>query len=523
MITALLVALALGAPPAPQPTPPSDSLPDGLPRGERLVLDNGLVVVLVPQAGNPYLSVQLAFRAGAGADPAELAGLASLTGRLLTAGVDTGAARQPSAPVRLDEAALANELARLGGWIGVDVGRESFGVAGQIPTLSDADVRRFLDLFVAVALAPTFPEALVEREKTLRLAGLERLADDAEGLADLVAEEVALGSGPFGRPVIGRKASVARVTRADVVAFHAAVTNPQHGVLVVGGAFDPAAMRAWITRRLGAATLVGTPGAPSVAPVAGGDGVLPGRLARLCEAGPGARCFDNPLAARSVSTPPPARTIHVVVDDPSMSQIPYRLVAPNPVSQLDPRWAALRLGTYVLGGDFTSRLNIVLRAREGLTYGAYFETGFGAHRSGAMVVTSDAPPDALARAVTLAHDEIATLVDQPLTAADLDAFRAMMVNGFAFNFETILATVDEYLSLELDALPMAWLAGWREALARPTATEVQAAMKAAFPGGGKGLSLVVVGPASLDLGPIARGPVTRIDARAYLAGEAPGL
>jgi zinc protease len=187
----------------------------GLPSGQRYELDSGLTVVLLPNDGNPYLDMQLGFRAGGGLDPAGKEGLASLLGRMLSTGI----------PGR-DEAALAAELALLGGWIGPDPGMESFVLGGQIPTLSEADVRRFLDIFVAIARSPTLPAALVEREKTLRFGLLRRVLDNPEALANIAAKLAAFGNNPFGFAGYGTFSSVAAITREDIADLHAALFDP---------------------------------------------------------------------------------------------------------------------------------------------------------------------------------------------------------------------------------------------------------------------------------------------------------
>ena len=65
-------------------------------------------------------------------------------------------------------------------------------------------------------------------------------------------------------------------------------------------------------------------------------------------------------------------------NDPSINQIQWRMGQDNPVHLLHSKWAPFRLGTQILGGDFTARLNATLRVREGLTYGARFRVDYGA-------------------------------------------------------------------------------------------------------------------------------------------------
>lgn len=471
--------------------------PAGLPKAERFVLPNGLTVLLVADPENPILDVELAFKAGGGADPSGKEGLASMVGRMLTAGVDG-----------LDEQALAKELARLGAQVAPEVATDTFQFGGQVPTFSDGEVRRFLGLFFQMVRAPTLPAAVLEREKTLRLGLLGRIADNAEAVVEVAAKLAAMGQGPWGRPVFGNATAVAGLTRDDVVRFHRAVLQPKNAVLAIGGAFDPGAMRTYLEREL-AGWGVDTGASP---------GGLPGRMARLCAVVDEQDvCFANATAyapTRSAGLPYP-RTIHVVVDDPGLTQIPWRLSGPNPVAMVDAQWPAFRLGVFALGGDFTSRLNTRLRTKEGLTYGAYFDPGFGGHVSGAMMISTDATADALERSISIGTEEVQALLQNDLSEEELGQVKALLVEGFAFKFETILDTVDQYLTLEVAGVPITWLAGWRQALLLPSAAEIR---KALGPLDLHHMTLVVAGPASLGptLAALKHGEVTTLTAKDLL-------
>lgn len=476
---------------------PGVAWPAGLPKAERFVMRNGLTVLLVADAENPILDVELAFKAGAGADPAGKEGLASMVGRMLTAGVEG-----------LDEQALAKELARLGAQVAPEVATDTFQLGGQVPTFSDAEVRRFLTLFFKMVRTPTLPAAVLEREKTLRLGLLGRIADNAEAVVEIAAKLAAMGDSPWGRPVFGNASAVAGLTRDDLVRFHGAVLQPKNAVLAIGGAFDVVAMRAYLERELAGwgAETGATPGG------------LPGRFSRLCAVVDNQDvCFANATAyapGRSAGLPHP-RTIHVVVDDPGLTQIPWRLSGPNPVAMVDSRWPAFRLGVFALGGDFTSRLNTRLRTKEGLTYGAYFDPAFGGHVSGAMMVSTDATADALERSISIGVTEVFALLDNDLSEEELGQVKALLVEGFAFKFETILDTVDQYLTLEVAGVPITWLAGWRQALLLPSAAEIRSALGPLDP---RHLTLVVAGPASLGptLAKLKHGDLTTVTAKDLL-------
>ena len=486
LIAALSLGLTTASHAAPTPLPP---IADGLPKASHFALPNGLEVLLVPNVNNPILELHLGFRTGSGADALSKEGTASLLGRMTTAGLED-----------LPEQALAKELARLGAWISADVALESFSIGGQVPTFDNAEVLRFLDLFFRVALDNPLPADLLEREKTLRLGALSRALDNADALADVAAAMVAQ-PGAHGRPGFGTFTSIPTLTRDDLVTFRDRVFAPKNAVLVIGGAFDEAGLTAWLTERL----------ATWNPPVTIEKGLLPGRPARLCRDN---RCLDNLVATPSTATVS-ADTLLITIDDPNLSQIPFRLVGKNPIAMLDPRWSAFRLGTFILGGDFTSRLMQTLRVREGLTYGAYFSPDFGAYESGAMMVSTDATPDALSKAITLAKAELTTFIETPIPSDELERSRLMLIEAFAFKFETISKTLEQYTSHALASIPLTWLADWKRHLAAPTADDISLTLGPIAP---DKLALIVAGPASLEaqLKALGHGKLRVISARDLL-------
>jgi zinc protease len=154
------------------------------------------------------------------------------------------------------------------------------------------------------------------------------------------------------------------------------------------------------------------------------------------------------------------------------------------------------MGFHVLGGDFTSRLNQVLRVREGLTYGAYAQADFGGPRPDLAVIRSDAPPVQLVRALTLTRGLLAELRATPAPAAMFTAMQQNLLNTFAFRFESLPATLSQLRFLAVNRLPTAWLANWTDTVTTVSAETVRDAFARHVPADGG--HLVVVGPASLE-------------------------
>lgn len=457
-----------------------------LPPVERMTLENGLEVILIPSDLNPYLEVRFLVRAGAASDPAGKEGLASLMAGMLTSGTSSRSEQQ-----------ISQALEEMGASLSASADTSTTEVFGSVITLEPEVPGRFLELFADVVRDATFPDNVLQRVRTLREAALKRLKDDHRSLADLALEAALYGpTDPRGRLSYGGPGTIKKLTRDDALMMRDRLLVPQHGVLAIAGHFDPAQVKAWLKTGLGDPTW--------------GAGVceageLEGTCAKLCKEG---RCLANPLAAKTLAradyTPP--KVLLVDRDDPSMSQIQWRYGQLNPVRLLDEDWGPFRLGAQILGGDFTGRLNTVLRVKEGLTYGARFNVNYGAHHRGKMTVWTFTKPKDVERAVQLAQAEIDKVLAAPLPEAEIQSFKNKINNGFPFKFETVVDTLEQYLYLAARGVPTRWLATYTDKIAAPSAAQVHAALKAHIDP--KGFTLVAVG--NKDLIPTLQkfGPVT---------------
>lgn len=470
-LAAMMLAV-IGAAPAPAPAETGPALPPV----ERHTLSNGLEVLLMPNPANPYVEMRFVVRAGSAADPVGKEGLAGLTAAMLTNGT----------PTRTEDD-IARLLEDMGATLGASAGLDTLELGGSVVTLDPSAVTTFLDVFQDVLLHATFPQASLDKTRTLRLASLGRLADKHGALADRAFRAFLYSSGPRGR--VSTTGSLAGLGQQDLIDYRDLVLIPQHGVLAIAGDFDSAAVLAWAQENLGEATW----GKGTCTP-----GDVPGRCAKLCKSGAGgiATCLTNPLAHKSYRDEARAGRNVLLVDrnDPSINQIQWRLGTDNPVTVLAPEWPAFRLGTQVLGGDFTARLNSVLRVREGLTYGARFNVDWAGFDGGSMKVSTYVAPKDLVRAIKLTLEELARIRTEPIPLPELESFKAKIINAFPFKFETVSSSLGQYLWLAVDRVPVDWLRGYMAAIATPGAGEVQAALQSISP---DGMVLVAVGNTDL--------------------------
>lgn len=127
---------------------------------KKVILPNGLTVVVSPKDKLPITHISVRFRVGSAYDPEEKAGLADMTARLLDRGTTTRTA-----------IAIAEELDFLGARLDADAG----GTGSTVSlSLLAKDIDRGLDLFADVLQNPRFDTAELERERARMLSQIQQ-------------------------------------------------------------------------------------------------------------------------------------------------------------------------------------------------------------------------------------------------------------------------------------------------------------------------------------------------------------
>jgi zinc protease len=420
------VAVAPGSQ-APTPSPPAVAVRDDFDRSKmppvgpppkftppavvRRKLSNGLELRIAERHDLPILSVELAVKGGETLAPADRIGLASLTASLLREGTATR-----------DALTLAGDLDVIGAslWAEGDLESSSIGITTLTNHTAPA-----LGLFTDVLLRPSFPQAELDRLKARRLAAIRARGDSAPSVASLVLPKLIYGaSHPYGRPFgsrfspnPGTEATVGAITRGEVVSFYERVYRPGNSSLIVVGDANPDAITADLEKALGGwKARKGETAAPPAPPV------LPRGIT--------VSLVDKPDAAQS-----------------------YLAVGEVGVSRRTPDYAPLTVLNAVLGGQFSSRINLNLREDKGYTYWAYsafsFRLGPGPFTAAAAVQT-DVTKDALAELVK----ELTDLVGRrPVTKAEFDFAKDRLVRGFPSQFATTFDVAQTLSDLVLYDLP----------------------------------------------------------------------
>lgn len=370
-------------------------------------LSNGLAVRTVEHSGPPVVTFQAAFPVGSASDPADLAGLASLTADLLDEG-----------SVEYTGFELHAALDAIGARLGTEVGPEATVVS--LTTVSRHAVAG-LALLAEIVARPRFDDSDVARVRGLRLSRLRQMRTVSGAVAQRVFLETLYSGHPYGHLSIGTDESLACLERTDVARFHQEAFTLGTATLIAGGVLSHDQLADAAEQCFG--ELPADQPAPSV--------------------------VMNPDALAAAGAPA-ARL--VLVDRPGAVQSELR-IGHVAVSRQTPDFHALQVLNMVLGGQFVSRLNQSLREEKGYTYGV--RTAFDYRRApGPFALQGSVQADATVDAIREVLSQLAAIgADRPVTPSELDLARAALTRGFARGFETVGQVVRGVGQLVLHDLP----------------------------------------------------------------------
>lgn len=304
----------------PEPSAPEDAK---FPELQRTELANGLKIILAERHAVPFIIFNLLVDAGSAADKTENAGRARLTMRMLDEGTKKRSALQ-----------ISDELAELGASLDAYSGLDSSSV--RLSSLS-ATVDRALDIYTDIILHPSFPEADFKRLQKQLLAGIQQEQVEPVGMALRVLPRMLYGRDhAYGTPLTGSgtEASVQKLTPADLESFHETWFKPNNSTLIIVGDTTLAEIKPALEKHFAEWT----------------RGAVPSKNIRTVEPAQNAALYliDRPDSLQSVI-------------------LAGHLAPPKS----NPDEIAIETLNTLLGGTFTSRMNMNLREGKHWSYGAF--------------------------------------------------------------------------------------------------------------------------------------------------------
>jgi zinc protease len=407
-----------------QPPPPAAERPFNFPAHTATKLDNGLTVFVIEDHRQPLVSATLMIPgAGSSSNTPEKSGLASMTASLLRQGTTGRSAQQ-----------IAQAIDSVGGSLSASAGADT--TEASVTVITSALETGFA-LLADIVQHPAFAPEEIERWRRQTLSSLQVAYSDPEYVRNVVGQRVAYGEHPYAFPTDGFPNTVPSLTRDDVVAFYKERFTPSGAYIAVAGDIKPDAAVAIVGKHFGSWS-----GAP-VKPVQ--------------------------------AAPTKSQRRIIVVDKADAVQTQFGTFATG-VPRNDPDYIPLAVANQVLGGGFNSRLNLRLRAKEGLTYGA--QSSLDSDRlAGLWYATSFTRTEETANAIKLTLDVIDEFLKNPATAEELTEATSFLSGVFAIQTETAGAVAGRILTSALHGLPDDYWPTYRDRIRKTTAADVSAAVK----------------------------------------------
>lgn len=392
-------------------------------------LPNGLTVIVLEDHELPAVTMTLLWGHGADSDaePDDKAGLAALAATLLRQGTKTKSAVE-----------IAEAIDFVGGSLEGTADVDSSRVGVQV-LARDLDLG--LALLADVATSPEFPQEEIDDFKRQTIAEIRQVYDDPGELGRRHLRRLIYGDEhPYSR--FPTEASIASITRRDLVEWHSSRLRPDEATLAIAGDVTPAEI------------------VPKVRDAFSGW--------TRGEAAP-ARIADAPQTKRRIR----------IVDKPDLTQSTIR-VAHLGIRRRDPDYHAAVVANHILGGGtFSSRLLRVLRSEEGKTYGV--GSGFTIHKGlGPFGVTTTTRTDETVATLDTVLAELEKMRASGVTPRELAAAKSHLVGIYPSHFETPEQVVGQVLAARLLDVPLVEVEQHRARVAALRIEDVNAAAKRRF-------------------------------------------
>jgi len=415
----LFAAALLAQSPADLKFPPLAPL--RIPHVEVYTLANGLRVYLLENHELPLVNGLALVRTGNLFDPPDKVGLATLTGMVMRTGGTTARSGD-----ELDED-LENIAASVESSIEETSGEVSFSALS-------ANADKVLSVFHDLLTEPAFRQERFDLAKSQLRDEIARRNDDPEAIAGREFSNIVYGKDtPYGCQI--EYATLARIQREDLVAFHRRYFFPANILLAVYGDFSTPLMKRKLEELFGTWNARQEPVPP----------------------------FP---AVRDVPRP----GVYLAVKE-DVNQTVFSLGQLGGVLR-DANDPALEIMAHILGGGFSSRLFKRVRTQLGYAYGIGAEWAAAYDHPGLFEIEGSTKSGTTTEAIDVARQEVDRIRASEVTGQELETAKQTSLNGFVFHFDTPGKTLSRVLRYRYYGYPDDFIFGYQKALAAVTKADV---------------------------------------------------
>jgi len=437
------------------PVPPLPEFKPPVPK--RVELPNGMVLFLQEDHELPLISVMARVRGGARLEPAAKVGLVNIYGDVWRTGGTT----------KMTGNQMDDYLAMRAATIETD---------GQVDstTISMNSLKGDFDdvfaLFEQLLREPAFREDKLALAKYQMNTNIARRNDDVDDITRREARFLAYGrSNPYAR--IPEFATVAAVSREDLVNWHKQFVHPNNILLGVVGDFNSAEMEAKLRQTFGSWPR---------------GQAAPNSDVKFDPASPG----------------------YYYVSKEDVNQTSVRMLALG-IERSNPDYFAVSVMNQVFGGGMSSRLFKNVRTRQGLAYNVGGGVGTAYDHAGITAIGLGTKTSSTADAMKALDQQVQSLLKEPVTQQELKLAKDGILNSFIFSVDTPEKVLAERMAYEFYGYPLDFLERFRAGVEKVTVEDVaRAAHKYIQPGK---FAVLVVGNGEADKLITGFGPVKTID------------
>ena len=263
---------------------------------------------------------------------------------------------------------------------------------------------------------------------------ISRRNDDVGEIAHRETVKLAYGANnPYARQA--EYATVAAVTRQDLIDWHGKYVHPNNIILGISGDFDSAAMEA--------------------------------RLRAAFDAWPKGPAVPRRMKSNTPRAPPG----YYLVSKDDVNQSTIHMVGLG-TTRDNPDYYAISVFNEAFGGGFSSRLFNDIRTKRGLAYsvGGGIGTNFG--HPGILQVSIGTKSQSTIEAIQAATEDIDNLSKQPITDDEIQHAKDAILNAFIFRLDSPDKILAERMTYEYYGYPPDWLDKYQAEVKKVAAADV---------------------------------------------------
>ncbi|NKB81877.1 MAG: insulinase family protein [Nitrospirales bacterium] len=407
----------------------------------RVVLENGLVVLLLEDHELPLINVSMHIRTGSRLESPDKVGLASLTGTVMRTGGST----------TLSGDTLDDRLEGKAAMIETSIG-ETAGTA-SMSCLSD-DFSQVIQMFADVLRQPTFDPEKLAIAKNQMLSSIARQNDSPDSIVSREYKKLIYGNdSPYAR--VPTYNTLGSITREDLIMWHRTYYHPNRMIMGLVGDFETSEALIRIKRVFG-----------------------------NWNRGP---AIDDPSIPFHTTANP--TVYYIEKQDMTQAKI---IMGHLGLLRNHPDYYAIVVTNQILSGSFGARLFSNVRSQKGLAYDVHGGIGFGWDYPGLASLSMSTKTETTGQGIDALIEEARKMVTAPPTEQEVQKAKTSILNSFVFSVDSRSKIMGKFLTYEYYQYPTDWLVRFRKGIEAVTTQQVRSAAQQHL--SPEKFAILVVGP-----------------------------